>query len=347
MSDEMSKLPVFAGASLTPYQKSGLGAWVPEDARKFPTRLLNRGIDHEDYDLMGLLETIQPFEFDEMSTPSSEEDHPRPSSLVDDEHSQIVPDVDGATILPRTSEIEVEWLLSSDALNGFEFDVKLTEEGCSADGTWADLVETLDTSRPVHMGKAADSSITLPLCSADSATGRLEFGHPTISAVLQVLNWRDHGLLLSGMLEKTIVRSTDQPALQWFSKQIHNLLRSIVHDEVEATVERDVEWHRTRDQLSTSLQMLSRKTIKRTAQGSDFDQVEVDVGGPRRGQKLDVHASQTLRRWIIAHQHNPYPDEDEKDELALQTGLRIEQINNWFINARRRILKKIKNVPHS
>ncbi|RKP09885.1 homeobox protein Pknox1, partial [Thamnocephalis sphaerospora] len=46
------------------------------------------------------------------------------------------------------------------------------------------------------------------------------------------------------------------------------------------------------------------------------------------------------RRWLFAHRHHPYPTADEKNELCHQTGLRLSQINDWFVNARRRYLSK-------
>ncbi|KAI3336445.1 hypothetical protein HD806DRAFT_6084 [Xylariaceae sp. AK1471] len=57
----------------------------------------------------------------------------------------------------------------------------------------------------------------------------------------------------------------------------------------------------------------------------------------RRGN-LPKETTDKLRAWFVAHLHHPYPTEDEKQELMRQTGLLMNQISNWFINARRRQL---------
>ncbi|KAG7295630.1 hypothetical protein JYU34_021906 [Plutella xylostella] len=60
--------------------------------------------------------------------------------------------------------------------------------------------------------------------------------------------------------------------------------------------------------------------------------------GGKRGV-LPRHATQAMRAWLFQHLVHPYPTEEEKRTLAAQTRLTLLQVNNWFINARRRILQ--------
>jgi hypothetical protein len=62
----------------------------------------------------------------------------------------------------------------------------------------------------------------------------------------------------------------------------------------------------------------------------------------RRGN-LPKETTDKLRSWFVGHLHHPYPTEDEKQELMRQTGLQMNQISNWFINARRRQLPAMIN----
>ncbi|KAG1417815.1 hypothetical protein G6F58_005336 [Rhizopus delemar] len=59
----------------------------------------------------------------------------------------------------------------------------------------------------------------------------------------------------------------------------------------------------------------------------------------RRRGNLPKEVTEFLRTWLIQHKKHPYPAEKEKIDLAQQTGLTVNQISNWFINARRRILQ--------
>ncbi|KAI8615183.1 hypothetical protein BC830DRAFT_320910 [Chytriomyces sp. MP71] len=43
-----------------------------------------------------------------------------------------------------------------------------------------------------------------------------------------------------------------------------------------------------------------------------------------------------LYKWIIKNQKHPFPTEEEKEELARQTGLTVASVNHWFVNSRRR-----------
>jgi len=64
----------------------------------------------------------------------------------------------------------------------------------------------------------------------------------------------------------------------------------------------------------------------------------------RRGN-LPKSSTNILKKWLFDHLFHPYPTEEEKSQLSLQTGLNLNQISNWFINARRRTLQPmLENV---
>ncbi|OJI95805.1 hypothetical protein ASPVEDRAFT_871184 [Aspergillus versicolor CBS 583.65] len=85
--------------------------------------------------------------------------------------------------------------------------------------------------------------------------------------------------------------------------------------------------------------------------GPDFDEYELfslDTTRPelsgassntseRAGShSRSVKRTRPLREWLACNISNPYPTKADKADLASQTGLTKTQINNWFLNARRR-----------
>uniref|UniRef100_UPI003AAD7A9F homeobox protein PKNOX1-like n=1 Tax=Centroberyx gerrardi TaxID=166262 RepID=UPI003AAD7A9F len=62
---------------------------------------------------------------------------------------------------------------------------------------------------------------------------------------------------------------------------------------------------------------------------------------------LPKQATNVMRSWLFQHIGHPYPTEDEKKQIATQTNLTLLQVNNWFINARRRILQPMLDASSS
>ncbi|KAK8724019.1 hypothetical protein OTU49_011403 [Cherax quadricarinatus] len=78
--------------------------------------------------------------------------------------------------------------------------------------------------------------------------------------------------------------------------------------------------------------------------GSGEGTEEDDDGSKKNQKKRGIFpkvATNILRAWLFQHLTHPYPSEDQKKQLAQDTGLTILQVNNWFINARRRIVQPL------
>ncbi|CAF1923220.1 unnamed protein product [Rotaria magnacalcarata] len=69
---------------------------------------------------------------------------------------------------------------------------------------------------------------------------------------------------------------------------------------------------------------------------------DLDDNSKKRQKKRGIFpkvATNIMRAWLFQHLTHPYPSEEQKKQLAQDTGLTILQVNNWFINARRRIVQ--------
>ncbi|KAF3333398.1 homeobox protein ATH1 [Carex littledalei] len=70
------------------------------------------------------------------------------------------------------------------------------------------------------------------------------------------------------------------------------------------------------------------KQLKRT---------ELQIWRPQRG--LPEKSVSVLKAWMFQNFLRPYPSDNEKDVLAVKSGLTRSQVSNWFINARVRLWK--------
>mmetsp|Transcript_2950 Transcript_2950/g.3618 ORF Transcript_2950/g.3618 Transcript_2950/m.3618 type:complete len:91 (+) Transcript_2950:6-278(+) len=65
----------------------------------------------------------------------------------------------------------------------------------------------------------------------------------------------------------------------------------------------------------------------------------------RKNKKsLNSWKRKSLYKWIEAHQSNPNPTESQKLNLAVKLGMNKRQIDNWFVNTRKRYFQDNKLV---
>lgn len=93
-----------------------------------------------------------------------------------------------------------------------------------------------------------------------------------------------------------------------------------------------------RDDLSEAGDASNASVGSADGSGCDDDDANAKKNAKKRGIFPKV-ATNILRAWLFQHLTHPYPSEDQKKQLAQDTGLSILQVNNWFINARRRIVQ--------
>ncbi|KAL6577894.1 Homeobox protein knotted-1-like 6 [Orobanche minor] len=78
--------------------------------------------------------------------------------------------------------------------------------------------------------------------------------------------------------------------------------------------------------------------------GNHINSLKLEFSKKKKKSKLPKEARQTLLEWWNVHYKWPYPTEGDKISLAETTGLDQKQINNWFINQRKRHWKPSENM---
>ncbi|XVE75005.1 hypothetical protein DITRI_Ditri12bG0062800 [Diplodiscus trichospermus] len=78
--------------------------------------------------------------------------------------------------------------------------------------------------------------------------------------------------------------------------------------------------------------------------GNQISTLKLEFSKKKKKGKLPKEARQTLLEWWNVHYKWPYPTEADKIALAESTGLDQKQINNWFINQRKRHWKPSESM---
>lgn len=85
--------------------------------------------------------------------------------------------------------------------------------------------------------------------------------------------------------------------------------------------------------------LTGRKTLRSLGHVGPIEAENSQPNEPKRGAaaaRFPRAAVKILKEWLIMHIDHPYPTEEEKGALKLETGLSVGQISNWMANTRRR-----------
>ncbi|XP_022946414.1 homeobox protein knotted-1-like 1 isoform X2 [Cucurbita moschata] len=118
--------------------------------------------------------------------------------------------------------------------------------------------------------------------------------------------------------------------------------RSAINDEVAGTSEEEpssygeVETTGNHEPFSTRKTNQDLKEMLLKKYSGYLSSLKKEFLKKRKKEKLPKDARMALLEWWSTHYKWPYPTEEEKSKLSVITGLDQKQINNWFINQRKR-----------
>lgn len=121
--------------------------------------------------------------------------------------------------------------------------------------------------------------------------------------------------------------------------------RSYVSDEAAGSSEEDLSGGEVEVQeclQTTENQELKDKLLRKYS--GYISTLKHEFSKTKKKGKLPKEARQALLDWWNIHYKWPYPTEEDKIALAESTGLDQKQINNWFINQRKRHWKPSENM---
>jgi hypothetical protein len=144
---------------------------------------------------------------------------------------------------------------------------------------------------------------------------------------------------------------------KWCCRELESRTREVQSDVVKSTV--------IRGEMTESKRRAPASATEHAAASGDFDQIlsnsqqrrdheerlredlkrkyassimtlKSEFMRKRKKGKLPDHSTEVLKNWWSENIVWPYPTEDDKRELIAQTKLDATQVNNWFINFRKR-----------
>ncbi|XP_047342499.1 homeobox protein knotted-1-like 1 isoform X2 [Impatiens glandulifera] len=107
---------------------------------------------------------------------------------------------------------------------------------------------------------------------------------------------------------------------------------------------RDVEPAESQESSSTHVNDQELKEMLMQKYSGNLSGLRKEFLKKRKKGKLPKDARMTLLDWWNNHYRWPYPTEEEKTSLSEATGLDQKQINNWFINQRKRHWKPSEDM---
>ncbi|XP_062169478.1 homeobox protein knotted-1-like 6 isoform X1 [Alnus glutinosa] len=119
--------------------------------------------------------------------------------------------------------------------------------------------------------------------------------------------------------------------------------RICVYDEVDGSSDEDVSGGEMEECQRTDEDRELKDKLLRKYSGY-ISSLKHEFSKKKKKGKLPKEARQILLDWWNIHYKWPYPTEVDKVALAELTGLDQKQINNWFINQRKRHWKPSENM---
>eukprot|EP01112_Ceratiomyxa_fruticulosa_P013025 TRINITY_DN363_c0_g1_i3.p1 TRINITY_DN363_c0_g1~~TRINITY_DN363_c0_g1_i3.p1 ORF type:complete len:256 (+),score=52.68 TRINITY_DN363_c0_g1_i3:277-1044(+) len=157
-----------------------------------------------------------------------------------------------------------------------------------------------------------------------------------------------------------ILKSLDDPELETYLttsieiQQIHILEQDAIFKMVDEFCNSYTEALKqpspdnTQENLAVSNDLLEQSegsggsvtpTLRGLSEKEELGEGSDQPNSKKRRGNLPKASTNTLKKWLYEHLYHPYPTEEEKKVLEAKTGMTLNQISNWFINARRRILQ--------